>query len=45
MTKMSHPESRGSIEVRPDQVEMYESQGWAEVKPPAKPAADKPNAN
>lgn len=27
-TKMTHPEGVGEIEVRSDQVPLYESQGW-----------------
>ena len=42
MTKLKHPEAKGTIDVRPDQVEMYQSQGWVEAKAPAKPADDKP---
>ena len=28
MPKMTHPDAKGSIEVSPDSVENYESQGW-----------------
>jgi hypothetical protein len=28
MPKMTHPDAKGSIEVSPEQVEIYESQGW-----------------
>jgi hypothetical protein len=28
MPKMTHPDAKGSKEVDPDQVEMFESQGW-----------------
>jgi hypothetical protein len=41
--KYKHPEGKGTVEVRADQVEMYESQGWVEVKAPDKPAEDKPS--
>jgi hypothetical protein len=34
--KMKHPDAKGTIEVRADAVEMYESQGWVVVEPPAK---------
>ena len=40
-TKLKHPEAKGTIEARADQVDMYESQGWVEVASP-KPAEDKP---
>lgn len=35
MPKMRHPKAKGSIEVGPAQVAMYESQGW-EVQAPKK---------
>jgi hypothetical protein len=38
MPKMKHPAAKRSIEVRDDFVEMYESQGWTVVEPPAKPS-------
>lgn len=41
MPKMTHPNSKQTIEVSPAQVAMYASQGW-ETKAPAKKAADKP---
>ena len=34
MPKMSHPEAKGTIEVGPDYVEYYESQGWEKVTAP-----------
>ena len=37
--KMKHPEAKRQINVRKDQVEMYESQGWTEVE---SPKTDKP---
>lgn len=30
MTKMSHPNSKQTIDVAPDQAANYESQGWVE---------------
>lgn len=39
--KLKHPESKKTITVRKDQVEMYESQGWVDAKAPAQPADDK----
>ena len=38
--KLKHPESKKTITVRKDQVEMYESQGWVEAQ--SKAADDKP---
>jgi hypothetical protein len=32
--KMKHAEAKGTVEVRDDFVEMYESQGWTVVEPP-----------
>lgn len=34
--KMKHPDAKGTIEVRADAVEMYESQGWVVVEQPVK---------
>ena len=34
MPKMKHP-AGGTIDVRPDQVEYHESQGWEKVTAPA----------
>lgn len=39
MPKMKHPEAKGTIDVRPDQVEMYQSQGWSEVEAEPEPTA------
>lgn len=39
MPKMKHPEAKKAIDVRDDFVDMYESQGWAVVEAPAKPAS------
>ncbi len=36
MPKLTHPDSKGSIEVSPDQVENYESQGWEKQSAPKK---------
>lgn len=33
MPKMTHPDSKQSVDVSPDQVEMYESQGWTKPTP------------
>lgn len=40
--KLKHPEAKGTIEVGPQYVDMYQSQGWVKVKvePAAKPADD-----
>ena len=40
--KMKHPQGKGTVEVRADQVEMYREQGWVEVKAAPKPSDDKP---
>lgn len=34
--KLKHPQAKKTINVRPDQVEMYESQGWVKDATPAK---------
>jgi hypothetical protein len=41
--KLTHPGAKKPIEVREDQVEMYESQGWVQAKAEDKPAEDKPS--
>lgn len=32
--KLKHPEAKGTVEVRDDFVEMFESQGWTVVESP-----------
>ena len=39
MKKLKHPDAKGTIEVRPEYVDMYLSQGWVEVKE-TKPKTD-----
>lgn len=34
--KLKHPDAKGTIQARDEDVEMYESQGWVVVEPPAK---------
>lgn len=41
--KLTHPGAKKPIEVRADQVEMYESQGWSELKQPEPKSEDKPS--
>lgn len=47
MPKMTHPASKHAIDVAPDQVPMYESQGWRTGSPkkPAKKAAARKRAS
>jgi hypothetical protein len=46
MPKMKHPASSHRIDVAPDQVAMYESQGWQLVSAPAaRRAARKKSTN
>ena len=40
MPKMKHPDGP-TIDVRPDQVDYHESQGWEKVTTPAKKTASK----
>lgn len=39
MTKMTHPDSKQTIDVSPAQVGLYASAGWAIKPPPVKRAA------
>lgn len=39
MPKLTHPDSDQAIDVHPDQVPMYETQGWRVARSPAKRAA------
>lgn len=41
MPKMRHPQSNKAIDVAPDQVPMYESQGW-QVKAAANKSSARP---
>lgn len=36
MTKMTHPDSKQTLDVAPDMVALYESQGWETKTPPPK---------
>ena len=42
--KLKHPESKQTIETRPDYAGAYKSQGWVEVKA-AKKADEKPKGD
>lgn len=43
MPKMKHPASDHKIDVAPDQVATYESQGWRTVSAPRKTSTRRPN--
>ncbi|HKY57662.1 MAG TPA: hypothetical protein VJL80_06465 [Aeromicrobium sp.] len=46
MPKLTHPKTKHTIEVAPDQVRLYASQGWAEkAAPKKKPSARTNQAN
>jgi hypothetical protein len=34
--KLKHPDAKGTVEAREEDLEMYLSQGWSVVEPPAK---------
>lgn len=40
--KLTHPESKQSVEVSDEHLEMYQSQGWGEAE---KKSAEKPDPN